>query len=295
MEFSDFKYFIATADCGNFAGAARLLGLNTSTISRAIANLEDELGLSLFERSASGARLTPGGEDVLKHARRVSGEIEAVRAIGQLRAIAGTGEIKLGFRIPNLGDPIRALLSDWRHAHPDVAIHAFDLNDIEAAGALISRRLDAIFVPDFNLWPHAEALPIFNENFVAAVPAQHPLAKQLTLNWRSFEGSTLLIQSSDDNHAKRQFFAPLLESGVRFQPHGASMPTILGLVGSGFGLALVQSGMTSAAFPDVVFRPIDEESAAFQVHLAWHPQAEDPTVGRFVAFMRDQSRLRKLI
>ena len=190
---------------------------------------------------------------------------------------------------------MRTLLSDWRDAHPAVAIHTCDLNDGDVAGALLGRRLDALILPEFNLWPHAEYLPIYNERFVAAVPAQHPLAALDQLSWSSFIGSTILIQNSDDNHAKRAFFASLLESGVKFQPHAAGMPTLMGLVGSGYGLALVQSGMSCASFPNVVFKPIDEPGVSFQICLAWHPQAEDPAVGRFVAFMRDQSRLRGLL
>ena len=61
MELLDLHYLRVTADAGKFALAAKLLDVDTSTVSRRISNLEDELGLSLFERDHSGIRLTRGG------------------------------------------------------------------------------------------------------------------------------------------------------------------------------------------------------------------------------------------
>ena len=58
MELLDLNYLVAATDAGNFARAARFLGLHTSTVSRRIGRLEDELGLSLFERGRAGVRLT---------------------------------------------------------------------------------------------------------------------------------------------------------------------------------------------------------------------------------------------
>ena len=295
MDLTDLNYLIAAAECGTFAGAARILNVRTSTISRSVSHLEDELGTSLFERTAAGTRLTASGADVLVHARKVQGDIQALRSEIQLRATASTGEVRLGITVPGLGNPIRDLLSQWRTDQPGVSINAIDLKEGDAAGAIIGRRVDAVLVPDFGLWPHADAVPVYTERFVAAIFKDDPLASHETLTWSSFTDTTLLIRTSDDNPNKRQVFSPLLESGVRFQPHAASMQTILGLVGCGFGSAIVQSGMATSTFANVVFKPIDEAAAAFQVHLAWNAEVKDPAIGKFVAFMRDQSRLNRAL
>jgi DNA-binding transcriptional LysR family regulator len=291
MDFADLQAVCAAADCGNFNGAARLLGLNASTISRRIAHLEDQLGITLFERTATGVRLTPGGADVVSHARRITGELASLQAASLMRANAAAGEIKLGLRIPTVGAKIQALLRRWRLAHPEIALTIRDLSDSDLAGAVIGRKLDAIIAPSLNLWAGAVSIPLFAERFVLAMAADHPLRLADRVTWAALAGQTILIQSADDNHAKRTFFAELLSTGVRFQPHTASTPTILGLVGCGFGLAFVQSGMADASYPGVVFREIDEPDVAFHVHLVWHPEAEDPAIGRFVAFMRDQAKL----
>jgi DNA-binding transcriptional LysR family regulator len=61
MEVRDLMYIEASAAAANFTRAAKSLGINTSTISRRVSRLEDELGLALFERGAAGVRLTTGG------------------------------------------------------------------------------------------------------------------------------------------------------------------------------------------------------------------------------------------
>ena len=86
MDLEDLHYFISAAECGTFSGAARILGVSTSTVSRHISHLEDELGATLFERTATGARLTASGGDVLKHAQRIQAEIQAVGSTIELRA-----------------------------------------------------------------------------------------------------------------------------------------------------------------------------------------------------------------
>jgi DNA-binding transcriptional LysR family regulator len=104
-----------------------------------------------------------------------------------------------------------------------------------------------------------------------------------------------LVQGWDDNQAQREFYATLLGSGARFAVHGASKQTILALVSIGAGIALATESQSEVTFPDVVFRPINEENAWLDFGLVWLPESEDPVVGRFVAFMRDESRARGFI
>jgi DNA-binding transcriptional LysR family regulator len=116
-----------------------------------------------------------------------------------------------------------------------------------------------------------------------------------SVNWSSFARETLLIQGWDNSHAQRGFFQDLLASGARFQMHKASQLSTLGLVGAGFGLAIVPRNVAELTIPGVVFRPIGEPNASFHVHLAWSRQADSPAIGRFIAFMRDESQARGFV
>ena len=180
------------------------------------------------------------------------------------------------------------LLARWRENHPGINLRVAELADRDIAIALEERRLDVAFVPSFTLWPHAAALQIYREQIVAALPAGHCLARRKTLRWTALREETILVQGWDESQAQREFFASLLGSGVRFQTHGASKQSVLALVKAGFGITLAAKSQSEVKFPGVVFRSIAEPNAWFRVDLAWMPEAEEPVVGRFVAFMRDE-------
>jgi DNA-binding transcriptional LysR family regulator len=290
MEIGDLRYLVASADAGNFARAAIMLSRNASTLSRRVGRLENELGLPLFERSHSGVRLTSAGKAVLVHVRRALAEIDAIKAAGLQSGAAAIGEVRLGVRMPPIGDPISGLLARWRENHPGINLRVAELADRDIVIALEERRLDVAFVPSFTLWPHAAALQIYREQIVAALPAGHCLARRKTLQWTALREETILVQGWDESQAQREFFASLLGSGVRFQTHGASKQSVLALVKAGFGITLAAKSQSEVKFPGVVFRSIAEPNAWFRVDLAWMPEAEEPVVGRFVAFMRDESR-----
>jgi DNA-binding transcriptional LysR family regulator len=87
MNLADLQYLTASADAGNFARAAKAHGLHPSTISRRIGRLEDELGLTLFERGSFGIRLTGGGRSVMVHVRRALADLDAVHTVGRRRLV----------------------------------------------------------------------------------------------------------------------------------------------------------------------------------------------------------------
>jgi DNA-binding transcriptional LysR family regulator len=78
MEIRDLKYLAAAASAGNFGRAAKSLGVETSTISRHIGRLENELGLALFERAKTGVHLTAGGQALMGAVNRALAEFDAV-------------------------------------------------------------------------------------------------------------------------------------------------------------------------------------------------------------------------
>lgn len=115
MEIRDLEYLAASATAGNFARAAASVGISTSTISRRVARLEDQLG-------TSGVRLTPGGRSVMQHVRRVLGELEALKSSGSVSGAGDEGEIRLGVRLPPIGTRFVSLLAGWRARNPKVVL-----------------------------------------------------------------------------------------------------------------------------------------------------------------------------
>jgi DNA-binding transcriptional LysR family regulator len=110
MDILDLRYVAVTASAMSLTRAAEMLGLNASTISRRITRVEDELGVTLFERGRSGLRLTEAGRLMMVHVQRSLDDIEALIRAGRNNGHGLTGKVRLGVRLPPIGELLRSLL-----------------------------------------------------------------------------------------------------------------------------------------------------------------------------------------
>lgn len=155
MELYQLKTFVTVAEEGHLTRAAERLHASQPSVSGHVRALEDELGLSLFERTPKGMRLTAAGaalktkaEAVLKAADVL--RFEATRQKGEL-----SGELRLGLHINPRWLKISGLLAAMQSAHPCVELHYVQCMTWEALGELSAGRLDAAFV---NRVPDDEAV-----------------------------------------------------------------------------------------------------------------------------------------
>ena len=183
MQLVALKYFVAVADHGSFNAAAERLGVTPSTLTRSVSTLEDDLGLTLFERSLRGVLLTPGAASVLAETKRMLASLQAVTDAAEGAARGTTGELRLGVRSPPLGEPLRSMLARWRRDHPNVRLVIHELSDHDIYAELIARRIDVALVPSFAPWPRIVMEPLYRERMVAAVPKEHVLATSDVLRW----------------------------------------------------------------------------------------------------------------
>jgi DNA-binding transcriptional LysR family regulator len=295
MDLMDLRYLSAAVEAGSLSDAAESLGVKPSTISRRIIRLEDELGVTIFERGSFGIRLTAAGRRVMVPVRRTLDGLDSVRQVGKSSGAGMTGHVRLGVRMPPVGEPLQSLLAAWRNQHPDVVLTLHELNDHQISAALAERSLDAALVTTHALRRGANSIPVYREPVVAALPHGHILTSHVSLTWAQLRDQILLAQGWDDSHSARAFYSSLLGDGVNISSHAASKQSVMALVGAGFGITLAAQSQAEVVFPCVVYRPILEENAWIQVELAWHPTTEDPAVGRFVAFIRDEARSRRLL
>lgn len=295
IEIRDLRCLAAAASALNFARAAKSLKVETSTVSRRIARLEDELGLALFERGNTGVRLTSGGQSLMVHVHRALAEIDAVTHAASQKGIGQVGAIRLGVRLAPIGEPLRSLLGDWHQKHPDVMLTISEMSSGAAAIALAERRVDVALMTSFTKWPDSATAALYRERLVAALPHGHPLAERETIQWVDLCGDTILIQEWDDSHVARESYASYFGSSAQFHPHAAGKQSILALVAAQFGVTLATASQAEVRFPGVIFKPIAETNAWIEHALVWRPELEDPAVGRFIAFLRDETLSRRFV
>ena len=286
------RYFVAVADHGSFNAAAEWLGVSTSTLTRSVSTLEDDLGLTLFERSHRGVHLAPSATPILGEIKRTLASLDAVATMAEATARGTTGDLRLGVRSPPLGDPLRSMLARWRKDHPNVRLIVHELSDHEIFAELVARRIDVALVPSFAPWPQIVMEPLYRERMVAALPQEHALATRDSLKWGDLQHETIYVQEWPQSHAMREFYASIIGIGLPLQSIPAGKQTVFSLVSAGFGVTLAQQSQAEVSFPGVVFKPVAEPNAQVEFCLAWSPRSECAVIGRFLTSMRESAARR---
>lgn len=120
--FEGWAVFASVADAGSFSGAATELGLSKATVSKAIARLEAELGVSLFHRTSRRLALTGSGAGLIEQARAILASGRQAEECGREGALAPSGTVRLAapmsFGIAHLGEPLAQFLA----AYPQITI-----------------------------------------------------------------------------------------------------------------------------------------------------------------------------
>jgi DNA-binding transcriptional LysR family regulator len=215
IDFEALRYLLATAETGALRRAARLLGIDTGSLSKRIQRVEDELGLAVFERGHEGVRPTLGGEVILVHARRVIAEFATLMTSAKQNAQGSVGRIRIGTRLPSVGQPLQSMLASWRKQFPEVQLFVSELNERDIPTGLEQRRLDVALMTQHTLWPRAAWQPMYHERLLVALPRDHVLERQRTVGWDQLREETLLVQGWDESQSARELYASFLGSGAR--------------------------------------------------------------------------------
>jgi LysR family transcriptional regulator, cyn operon transcriptional activator len=195
LELRHLRYFLAVADSAHFTKAAAILHVTQPTLSHQIRQLEDQLGLPLFDRVGRRVRLTAAGELLLPHARRVLRQLEeAESALGELLGLK-RGVLKVGIVQTVNACVIPEIVGRFSKAHPGIQVACSEMAVDEIETGLEAGRLDVGigFLPPLRKSLQGEVL--FAEELVAVVSTAHPLAKHRQLRVRDVAKHPLVLLS----------------------------------------------------------------------------------------------------
>jgi LysR family hydrogen peroxide-inducible transcriptional activator len=240
MKLRQLEYLIAIADSRSFARAAAVLNVSQPTLSQQIRALETTLGLTLIERSGSGALPTPAGRVVVERARAILTDIRELAQAARHAADVGLGTIRLG-TTPTLGPYLLSpVIAELHRELPDLRIHIREGIPSQQAADLSTGQIDLYLGP----LPIADALlevePLFREPMRLAVAGDHALASKKTV--MPSDLFALPILSIDQrHHYHRQVSQIADEYGMRVAAdyEGTSLDTLHQMAASGLGAALL--------------------------------------------------------
>jgi len=272
MELRQLQQFIAVAETLNFRRAAERLHMAQPPLSVAIRKLEEEVGTPLFERQPRGVALTAAGIAALGLAHRCLIDAGALRDAAQAAAGGERGLLRVGFVGSATYALMPRLLPAFRARYPGVELVLRESTNLELLAMVETGELDIGLVR----YPTGSASAlrfevVEHDVFCAVLPADHALAKKKRLTLAMLAREPFIDYASTrvpGLHA--MVMAAFQQAGLApwVSQEATQVQTVISLVQSGLGVALVPSVSARLAARDVVFRPLDGLPASAGIALA---------------------------
>ena len=263
IDLRQLRYFLAVSEEQHFGRAAQRLHISQPPLSRQIRQLEDLLGVALFERGKAGARLTRAGAAFLPEVRRTLAQAEKAVAAAQAAGdapgqfVVGTTTVFDRSAIPDLVERLQQRYPDWR-------IVVRDQHSIRLVRELLNGTLDVALIGLHTEAPGLQVHTLVQEPMVLALPTGHRLARKRSIGLSELQGEPLFWFARRLNpgfHDHCQAFFARIGFAPATIPEPADHHILLGLIAQGQGVALMSASLRRVQRQGVVFRAVKDEGA----------------------------------
>ncbi len=288
MTLSQILYFQKIARLENYHKAAQELYISQPSLSRSIASLESELGVTLFERKGRGVKLTKAGKLFLEHADRIASECDI--AVGKMREFSlDGGKIDIGYIFPLAGHympyHVRQFLNRWENRN--VVFNFFQNHTAAIIDRVRTGELDIGF-GGYMKNDDMEFFPLSEQELVIITPEDHPLAREAELPLSVLNTNPVIgyeaasLMGIYTKHLSRRY--GLRPNMIVECPDEYS---IVSLVRENFGIALTPfTDILDTAENISIHRLIDLKIYR-QIFMFWmKDRYRLPAVERFISYMK---------
>ncbi len=286
MEMQQVRYFLALARTLNFTRAAEEANVSQPALTRAIQQLEQELGGPLFHRERRNTHLSELGRMMRPYLEQIQAQAEAARAQAKSAARLDDVTLKIGAMCTIGPALIGDLIAGFRKAQPAVDLELVDEGSDQLLEKLARGDLNlALFGLPQGPDERFHGLPLFRERFVIAVPPDHPLAEKNVVTCRDTHDHTYVNRANCEYYdtVRRE----LRDQGVRWRQvfSSARDDWVQGMIKAGLGIGFFPE--FSVTHPGLVARRlIDPEFTRTIMLVTVRGRPHSPAVGAFVQAAR---------
>ncbi|KAA0180729.1 MULTISPECIES: LysR family transcriptional regulator [Cupriavidus] len=288
METRHLRYFLAVIDHGSVSRAADWLGIAQPALSTALARMEKDLGVRLFERSRRGAQPTAAALAILDDVRTSVERIDAAARRAQEIGRGSAGQLTIGLVSSALFDTLPRALRELRRRAPGVRVILREMSNAEQAEALRTGAIDlGLMHTPVAVGGRMRERPLLRDRLVAAIPDELEPGPDGKVSLAQIAEAGLVMYPQAQLPA---FYAGILDA-MRKAGHEAHVAqeanrtlTVLACVAGGCGVALLPSWIRSLNFRGVRFCEVRDGDAlpTFDLSAIW-PARSVPTLADLFA------------
>jgi DNA-binding transcriptional LysR family regulator len=290
VELRHLRYFVAVAEERNFTRAAERLHIAQPPLSRQIQQLEEDLGVQLFERNSRPLRLTDTGRFFYTHALQLlaqTAELQAMtKRVGKIEH-----KMSVGFVGSTLYGMLPRIIRRFRQTHPDVEVTLHEMSTMDQIKALKEGFIDVGFGRIRHDDPSVRRVVLREERMIVALPVGHPLAEarpKLALQDLVAEPLIIFPRAPRPSFAD-QVLAAFHDRGLKpARLHEVrELQIALGLVAMGLGLSVVPASVYGLKRDDVTYKDLDDPSLVSPIIMSMRMLDESADLRALQALIYD--------
>jgi DNA-binding transcriptional LysR family regulator len=287
IELRHLRYFIAVAEEEGFSQAARRLSMAQPPLSQQIRQLEERIGVALFERRPR-VKLTPAGERLLPAARHQLALLERSMEAARRASSEPRGVLQVGFSSSAALTVLPKVWQAFRARTPEVELRLQELHSAEQLERLRTGVLDVAILREPTVDDAFSVRELIREPLVAVLPARHRLARSAAVRVAALSREPLVLFPRPTaptlydqimSVCAEGGFAPVIGAEAR------EWHTITALVAAGFGVAIAPAGVARLRLPGAVTRPLRPSLRRAALFLCYAHATVSRSVAAFIEFM----------
>jgi LysR family hydrogen peroxide-inducible transcriptional activator len=276
MNLRDLKYLVAVAETNNFSKAAEHCFVSQPTLSGQIKKLEDELGVTLFERTNRSVEITAIGKEILVHARQILEQADVIAQLARAHQDPLSGPLRVG-AIPTISPYLMPLiLAPLKKQHPQMQLVLSEELTETLLTRLHNHEIDVALLATTVEETSLKSIPLFDEPFWVAFPRKHSFYNKEKINRADIDKETLLLLSEGHCLASQAMdichISHRKSEGDMADLRAASLETLIQLVKAGYGITLIPAlalGGSWASGSGVITHPLNIKNASRRVSLVF--------------------------
>lgn len=292
MELRHLRYFVMVAEEENISRAAARLNISQPAVSRQIHDLEDELGVVLFERERNGLSLTEAGHSALTHARQV---LRQEKSLLQAMSHFAESETLLSLKVGYIPTALTGFLAEAMHQfnlqHNQVCVQIYEMSPLQQEKALRKREIDLALL--------GSACPGLKRDFrvqairkvavAVALPEDHRLAGRKWIDLEELADDVFLSLHEKNFPGRREMMKEMcrrvgIDPKISIRAEGLS--ELLALVGAGSGVALVPADLDELQHARMVFVKLKRPKFTLVSSAVWRKEIETEGLLDLVALLQ---------